>query len=294
MTKPSLASDYEPGLGDLARQMCLHIATILGDLMDDIVVVGGLVPYLITDQTSVEEPHVGTRDLDLGLSLAILDGARYQNISDRLRSNEFRPGKKEGGQIIRQTWVSDRTSITIDFLIPPADETSKGGRLQDLEGDFAAIIMPALPVAFVDFISIPLAGTDLHGDKVSRVVKVCGPGAFIVMKAHAIRFRREPKDAYDLLYMLKYFDPARSGKSVESCVEKFTVIAAHPEAQEALKLLADDFDSEEHTGPGRAAEFRSIPPDPATRAEAYSYVQEFLDAVRARQTVTTDGLAGAS
>jgi hypothetical protein len=49
-SKPATAAGYPPEMAVAARQMCLYIATILGDLLDDIVVVGGLVPYLIIDQ----------------------------------------------------------------------------------------------------------------------------------------------------------------------------------------------------------------------------------------------------
>jgi hypothetical protein len=42
-----LASDYPAELATLARRMCLHVATILGDLMSHVVVVGGLVPSLL-------------------------------------------------------------------------------------------------------------------------------------------------------------------------------------------------------------------------------------------------------
>ena len=44
MMKPTTAVGYHSGLAVEARQLCLYIATILGDLIDDIVVVGGLVP----------------------------------------------------------------------------------------------------------------------------------------------------------------------------------------------------------------------------------------------------------
>ena len=32
---------------------------------------------------------------------------------------------------------------------------------------------------------------------------MCGPGAFVVLKALAFRDRGEPKDAYDLVYVLR-------------------------------------------------------------------------------------------
>ena len=64
------------------------MATKLGDLLGEIVVVGGLVPYLLIDQEDLPsglEPHAGTMDLDLGLGLGILNEERYRKLSARLR-----------------------------------------------------------------------------------------------------------------------------------------------------------------------------------------------------------------
>jgi hypothetical protein len=58
--------------------------------MNELVVVGGLVPSLIIDQDEVErDNHVGTMDLDVGLQLTLLDNGRYKTLSERLRRAEF-------------------------------------------------------------------------------------------------------------------------------------------------------------------------------------------------------------
>jgi hypothetical protein len=54
----------------LVRRICLYVSTKLGDLLDDLVVVGGLVPSLLIPDESLpagEDVHIGTMDLDLGL-----------------------------------------------------------------------------------------------------------------------------------------------------------------------------------------------------------------------------------
>jgi hypothetical protein len=86
--KPLFASDYSREQAELVRQTCLYVATKLGDLLDELVVVGGLVPSLLIPEESVprgEDIHVGTIDLDLGLSLALLDAQRYEELTARLR-----------------------------------------------------------------------------------------------------------------------------------------------------------------------------------------------------------------
>ena len=53
--KPNRASEYKSKQVELVRAACLYVATKLGDLMDDMVVIGGLVPSLLIDQEALPE-----------------------------------------------------------------------------------------------------------------------------------------------------------------------------------------------------------------------------------------------
>lgn len=67
--KPNTAAGYSRDQAARGKATCLYLATKLGDIMDKLVVVGGLVPSLLIDQENLPEniePHVGTLDLDLG------------------------------------------------------------------------------------------------------------------------------------------------------------------------------------------------------------------------------------
>ncbi len=127
IAKPSTRNGY--GIEQLAfvHRTCLYMATRLGDLLDDIVVVGGLVPYLLVDQQNLPpglEPHAGTMDLDMGLALAILKGERYRELGRRLRDAGFEPEVNDQGNKRLQTWtVGTPHPVTVDFLIPPIKET---------------------------------------------------------------------------------------------------------------------------------------------------------------------------
>lgn len=69
MPKPRTAAGYEHAQVDRVRATCLYVATKLGDLLDELVVVGGLVPTLLIDQAHpATEKHVGTMDLDVGMT----------------------------------------------------------------------------------------------------------------------------------------------------------------------------------------------------------------------------------
>ena len=86
--KPTTAAGYDSEHADLVRATCLYVATKLGDLMDEVVVVGGLVPSLLVSEADLgddESAHVGTLDLDVGLAVALLDQGRYSTLAERLR-----------------------------------------------------------------------------------------------------------------------------------------------------------------------------------------------------------------
>ena len=60
--KPTTAAGYSADHVRRVRATCLYLATKLGDLMDELVVVGGLVPSLLINQEKLPPhvaPHVG-------------------------------------------------------------------------------------------------------------------------------------------------------------------------------------------------------------------------------------------
>jgi hypothetical protein len=99
--KPTTASGYPPGQVARVKSTCLYLATKLGDLMDELVVVGGLVPSLLIDQEKLPEnvtPHVGTLDLDLGLAFALVGEQRHQDVVERLRNAKLTADVNEDGK----------------------------------------------------------------------------------------------------------------------------------------------------------------------------------------------------
>ncbi len=149
--RPRRIEDYRPEETARVRQVCLSLASVLGDLVDDIVIVGGLVPTLLIPEHSPESSlgaHSGTVDLDVGMSVGILDEERYQEIHERLILLGLQPDKNEQGNTTHQRWVAGEFGVTIDFLIPATDPGDKPGTLRHLDREFAAIITPGLELAF--------------------------------------------------------------------------------------------------------------------------------------------------
>lgn len=252
MSKPATSDGYNADQLGHVRRTCLHIATKLGDILDEIVVVGGLVPYLLVDQTNLPpgvKSHVGTMDLDVGLALGILNEQRYQGLSASLRSAGLGPDVNDQGNRTLQRWTTGSSQpVTVDFLIPHGNELQTGNRICHIETDLAAIITPGLELAFADRCWIELAGPVPSGAWATRDVPVCGPGAFTVLKALAFGNRTENKDAYDLFYVW-------NGLGVAAVAKSLAALSPNPNVSRALRIVERDFCSHDRPGPVGVAHF---------------------------------------
>ena len=275
--KPPYADGYSPQQTVLVREACLYVATKLGDYLEDIVVAGGMVPSLLINQDNLPdgvESHVGTRDLDVGFSLGILKDERYRAISERLREAGFDRDTNDDGKLTRQRWkleVVGKGKVTLDFLIPPTAEHAQGGTLQNIESDLAAIVAPGLSLAFQDCKYVTITGQTIKGEEASRDVPVCGPGAYVVLKALAFEGRGENKDAYDLAYVLRNY-----GAGIAEVHQRLAPLLSSPEAQQALRILRADFTSAQATGPKRIAQFLFKHDDANTQQDVAGAVKELL------------------
>jgi hypothetical protein len=279
--KPTTAAGYKSEHVSLVRATCLYVATKLGDLMDDLVVVGGLAPSLLIDQDNLDEgadTHVGTMDLDVGLTVASLDQGRYRALTERLRRAGFSQDVNEVGNPTRQRWKIEQTEkVTVDFLIQPTLTDDRGGKLRDIEADFAAIIAPGLHLAFQDRRRVTLAGQTIMGEEATREIWVCGPGAFVVLKALAFDLRGENKDAYDLFYMVRNY-----GAGVEDLLACVEPLLGDPDTTKALAILERDFVTHNGVGARRVAQFLVGAQDDAIQADVVGFCSGLLRAIEGR------------
>lgn len=271
--KSKFASGYTPGSLERVHRTLLLISAKLGDLMEEVIVVGGLVPYLLVNQNPLpgDRRHVGTMDLDLGLSLAIIDDERYKEVSERLRSQGFAPEEKIGGGLRRQTWSHGQgvDKVTVDFLISPNKQGVKPGKLTQIENDFAAITVEGIDLAFATRRQITIRDMLPNGSVLSRQVWVCGPGAFIILKSIAYHLRGENKDAYDLFYVLREVNP-------EETIKDYGFISKeNPTYKKALKYLQDDFVTS-NAGRVQVAEFLTGERNEEIEADVLAFVSAFL------------------
>ena len=262
--KPTSQTGYDPGTLARVHSTCLYIATILGNILDDIVIVGGFAPNLLVNQEHLPlglDAHAGTMDLDLGLALNLLMEERYRDLSQSLREVGFEPDVNESGNPTRQRWrsASDR-SVTIDFLISPSEKEEEGGTLFDIEPDLAAVVTPGLHLAFQDRRQVRLSGQTILQENASRDIWVCGPGSLTVLKALAFGDRGANKDAYDLTYVWRAL-------GVDEIAEFLAPLLGDPVVAHALSIIREDFTDHNGIGPRRAAAFQPSVPSDETQAD---------------------------
>lgn len=288
--KPRHRSGYSREETEQVEAALLTVAVTLGALMDRICIVGGLVPGLLIDHEIGPDPetearHPGTNDLDVALAVALLDDEQYAEIARRLRQEGFGPDENSKGNPTPQRWKLGALNVTIDFLLPPIPGAEKGGRMQPLERDLSAMITPGLQLAQDERREVMVDGYTLKGEQVKRAIPICGPASFIVLKALAFHDRGEPKDAFDLVYVLR-----RWQGGIPDTVER---IGSHFEADpvivgQALEKLNSDFAKPESHGPIRAAEFDGGNLD-AGAADAHGYVDDLLQQCRRRGYLNGSG-----
>jgi hypothetical protein len=289
--KPRHRSGYTAEDTLQVHSACLTVAVTLGAYLDDLCIVGGIVPSLLIDHRVRREPdtdtglgHPGTNDLDIALAVALLDEERYAEISHRLRQEGFGPDENAQGNPAVQRWRLRDLKVTIDFLMAPLPGQDATRRIQPLEPDFGALIMPGVELAFDERIEVEIDGHTLAGEKVMRTIPICGPAAFTVLKALAFGDRAEPKDAYDLVYVLR-----ATPRAPGSVADRLAEHAQHHEAivRRAFKLLQRDFADPDGLGPRRAASFEFLEPEDqdAATADAHGFVDDLLKACCARHLI---------
>lgn len=260
-----------------------------------LVVVGGLVPRLLMDETTLDplftgDSHAGTSDVDLCIELDLSSGENdfYQYLETILRRYRFDRVQRER---VRSRWSWSRrvgdVTVIVDLL---CNEDSVGvaqaGRLTTDQSsrpndEIGAFRIRGAHLAFLDPVAREIAVELLDGGGRSKVtVRVASLLAFVVLKSFALQGRIEPKDAYDLVWALTRWNggATAAAQHARSCSG-----ANHEDVAEALRILGDEFESVEHSGCANYAEFSMKLAAESTanarmkhRRDAYNTISTFL------------------
>ena len=258
-----------------------------------LVVVGGLVPPLLCPRAA--DPHLGSADVDLCLSVAITKG----QTSDYYRSLEkciapyfepvesgFRWRKKEGVGGIR---------LLVDFLGPEVEATPLSDGTLDLEEETAAANtgtrLRPFPLAAAELIDADAVRNTIEkvplvykpGVRADVEIRHAGPVGFLASKADALANRDDPKDGYDISWWCMH-----AGSSPEEVAGLVTSRPAFrdPYFQESVAKLESAFRAPDYVGPDGYARERNrhLSPGDAVydtdRNAAYAAVSRVVQRLR--------------
>ena len=253
-------------------------------------IVGGAVPGLLLASAPVGLlPHVGTGDLDLHLSLHLLDGETaeyYDAIIDGLRGLGLAPDRTAKRQV-KWRWVGIHRGVRlqVEFLCPTR---SHGGRPEPPAPNTPAEVnvgghseIAALGVSYghlvlEDTITVERDVRAAAG-RLTYPFPVANVASWLCLKADAMILRNKPKDAYDVVWLLAGLGPDEASQRVAT-----SPLLRGPNREptlEQLQRLAELFASPDMVGPESFRRFV----DGTARAARYAVgtVSEFKAAIEA-------------
>ncbi len=265
--------DYEnEPLKQAIASVLLELTSILGEFRENMVIVGGLVPYLLF--SNPKDPHVGTVDIDVALNHREIRSDTYRTIKRLLLERDY----QEGSQpfiFTRTVEIQDRKiTVEIDFLAGEYEGRGRKRRHQHIQ-DLRARKARGCDLAFSDYEVLTIHGKHPGGGKDSTDVKVASIVPFIVMKANALNERLKEKDAFDIYYSVKYYPEGN-----KALFDKFGKYSRNRLVEEALDIIRSKFSSFDSIGPVQVADFEDIV-DQDERdllmRDVYERIQRFLE-----------------
>lgn len=279
------------GYSDAATNRCERA---LGTLMRGIgqpwrhrvCLVGGLVPRYLVQADRYDHPeHVGSTDVDVALRLAIdaQDDGAYATLESNLKRNGFvrvdgsswRWAADIDGEFVVLELLGDSVEATPGTVFRPKVTPPAGA------GGVGLLCVRGVELAFGDALTISRDVLLLDGARSTVEFHVANLAPFVALKADAYLDRRKPKDAYDLVYVLRWWQggPQAAAEAVAS-----SPVAREPFVTSAISRVLGDFAAPDRAG---AIDYASLNvssgmADETTlaRNEAVLVVRRFAQALR--------------
>jgi hypothetical protein len=236
--------DYDPRLRASLSAEAVRILRAFGFAGAHVVVIGGLVPSLLVP---MPEPgldhHVGTTDLDLCLSVALVAGdvGEYERLERSLRDAGFAMARDDAGSSISWRWVGGiGMPLTVEFFCAAADGRLPGRLFRPggvVGGKLSALVLAAGGLIDRDArdldVEVELPG---GGGRTRQRLKVAGPASYLAAKADALQRREKNKDAYDIVWLVESWPGGQPAFAAE--LQRSVVFG---ELAPALSVLATEF-----------------------------------------------------
>jgi hypothetical protein len=188
-------SDYDTRDVNAAKSVLVELMQILGEYREQMVLIGGWVPYFLFGAG-----HVGSTDIDLALDKDEISDEVYHTISENLEHHGYIEGRQKF-QFIRTVQIDAGAPIDVqvDFLAGEYGGPGKSHRHQKVQ-DMAPRKARGCELALEFNTCITVDGVMPDGARNTVVVHLSDVVPFIVMKGMALYDRKKEKDAWDIYF----------------------------------------------------------------------------------------------
>lgn len=223
-----------------ARAVLIEVINVLGSFKNEIVIVGGWVPELRYPGKN----HIGSLDVDLAISPGAIRDDAYSTILGRLKENQY-THQIHPTRFFR-TVPGAVEPVKVDLISGEYVLQQKSSSI--LVNELQLNCLRGLDLAFEAFDEIKIEGTMPDGSHNIVNARVVRPEAFLLIKAFALRDRKKEKDAYDIAFILNYYQP-----SLASLASQLIPLVQTGLGAEGWQILIEKFSRLESVGPAWAA-----------------------------------------
>jgi len=260
---------YDPRVTELCERALVTVIGNAGFWGHHLYLVGGLAAgYLTRDMRTDAPAHVGSRDVDLAIVLAVDDATsgNYETLMRNLRDGGFAQAPLDDDPDFRWRRDVEGHSIVVEFLgenpdvAPGRSFRPKGGA----GSAFQAFNVPGVRLVASDFEEMSITAERLDAGGLSTAsVRVTRLLPFVVLKILAYRDRHHRKDAYDLVHVLQNQadGPEGAGRLMAG-----SPVAPDTLVGEALLLLGERFADPSNDAPTDYGAFMLVGDDPEVAA----------------------------
>ena len=260
---------------DACLSVLVELMTILGEFRDNIVLVGGWVPYFLMEKNRHE--HVGSLDIDIALDFQKISVDTYKTILQILKSR----GDEEGKQpfIFYRTIPTEsggNITVEVDLLTGEYGGTGKSHRTQSIQ-DIRARKARGCDLVFKQNCLLKISANMPDGALNEVTVKIATFIPFLVMKGMCIWDRYKAKGTYDIYFIILHYPDY-----INELVKIFQPFKSNKLVREGLGKIKAKFKDIDAPGPVWLINFEDIDDEEEkerVRRDAYERVNVFLDAL---------------
>ena len=253
---PRTAENYPDEIVELSKSAMLELWRGLRRYNNGMILIGGWAPYFILEKSggnSYEHDHIGSIDIDIALNSQIISEEEYANIEQLVEGLGYIHKEDSHHNPIPFIFIKNfkqhnkEFAIEVDFV--GSNYSADGHRHQRISG-LLARKCHGVDIVFDNFFEEQIQGQFPNGSKTNQKIKIANLVASLTMKGIVLGERYIEKDAYDIYYLVTYYQNGPADVANE--IHKHLV---NDLVNEALTTIRENFRSRDSSGPAWVADF---------------------------------------